>query len=319
MKPSGDYLLLVDGSSFIHRNYHALPRLTRRSDGLQTGALYGFANSMMKMFWLNWTAIGRLPTHGAVILDTRGPNWRHEIFPAYKQQRKPYEPELLEQLPYIPEIAAAFNVSSIGVAGYEADDLIATYARLAADDGLDVVIASSDKDLSQLVYTSGTPITFMYDQMKDKGQDNCADAMIDEEAVFKRHGVWPDQIADMLALTGDSVDNVPGVAGVGPKTAAKILSGFPSLDAALDAAEWGDGVEIFGTEKIMTAVGDAVRTVAMSRKLVALDDNVPVERGIDDLRLESAAPYVIRGVMMDFEFASLVERVDRPKRNDGGG
>ena len=312
-RPVRDYLLLVDGSSFIHRNYHALPKLTRQVDGLQTGALYGLANSLLKMFRLNWTAIERLPKYGAMVLDVRGPNWRHQIDPDYKAQRKPYEADLLEQLPHIPTIASAFNLSSIGVAGFEADDIIATYVALADEAGLDTVIATSDKDLSQLVgeYDEGTSC-ILYDSMKDKGREDCAHALVGDEIVFAKLGVWPHQVADFLALTGDAVDNVPGCPGIGPKKAAALLDQFGTLPALLEAAEWN--TEAFKSQKERQKIVDNQRSILMSRQLVALSSDVPVPASIDDLEIIPAESYALRAMLMDYEFSSLVEKVDRPAR-----
>ena len=312
LRPTGSYLLLVDASSFIHRNYHALPKLTRQRDGLETGALYGFTNTMLKLFWLNWSAINRLPTHGAVILDHRGKNWRHDIYPLYKEQRKPYEPQLLEQLPLIPSIAEAFNVPAIGVAGYEADDVIATYVQMGEDAGLDVVVASSDKDLMQLVRCEDGPWTIMYDGMKDKGRDDCAGALIGPHEVFDKLGVMPDRVADFLALTGDAVDNVPGVPGVGPKTAARVLADMGSLNDVLDAAAWETGR--FKTVREAAAIDANSREVRMSRQLVDLDYSVPVPLDVDSLEIRQPDAFALRGLMIEMEFNSLVERVDRPAR-----
>lgn len=312
LRPSGDYLLLVDGSSFIHRNYHALPRLTRQSDGMQTGALYGFCNSMLKMFRLNWTAIDALPRYGAVVLDHRGKNWRHNIFPDYKGNRKGYDADLEVQLPHIPTIAEAFRVPCICIPGYEADDVIATYCAAAEESGLDVVIASSDKDLMQLVAEDKLGRTIMYDGMKDKGRDDCAGALVGEQQVYAKLGVWPHQVGDFLAITGDSVDNVPGVPGIGQKGAAKLLAKFGDLDRIFAEAAWGP--DEFHTakehEKILTHMSD----IRISRELVRLDYAVPIELSIDDLHLKPAASHTLRGLMMDFEFMSLVDKVDRPAR-----
>lgn len=314
LRPTRDYLLLIDGSSFIHRNFHALPRLTRQSDGLQTGALYGFCNTMLKMLRLNWTAIERLPTYALVVLDHRSKNWRHNLYPEYKQQRKPYDPDLLVQLPYIPIIAEAFNVPAIGVQGWEADDLIATYVDLADKEGIDTIIATSDKDMMQLVGPNddtGTYVT-MYDGMKDKGREDCAEALIGTDLVFKKWGVRPDQVSDLLALAGDSVDNVPGCPGVGPKGAAQMLNEFDTLEEILDAADWSP--ERFKTPKQLERIRDNIALINLSRQLVQLDASVPVPMSIDDLFLKPADSYVLRGLMMDLEFMSLVDKVDRPPK-----
>lgn len=311
-RPKNDYLLLVDGSSFIHRNYHALPKLTRQSDGLQTGALYGFANTMLKLFRLNWTALEKLPKYGAVILDIRGKNWRHDLYPDYKAQRKPYEADLLEQLPHIPTIAAGFNVPAFGAQGWEADDIIASYVAAADEAGLDVVIASSDKDLCQLVGEYDGVSVIMYDGMKDKGREDCAMALVGEDIVYQKMGVWPNQVGDFLALTGDTVDNVPGVPGIGPKKAAALLAEFDTLSNIIEAAEWDPGR--FKSKIECQKIIDHQRDILLSRKLVELSTQAPMAASIAELELKMPDTYQLRALMMDYEFQSLVDKCDRPTR-----
>ncbi len=202
-RPTRDYLLLIDGSSFIHRNYHALPKLTRQTDGLQTGALYGLANTLLKLLRLNWTAIERLPKYAAMTLDVRGPNWRHQVFPEYKAQRKPYEADLLVQLPHIPTMAAGVNVPSIGVPGYEADDIIATYVKLADEAGVDTVIATSDKrSIPAGRRVRRRHVVIIYDSMKDKGRKTARTPWSATRSSNAKMGVWPTHVADFLGADG---------------------------------------------------------------------------------------------------------------------
>ena len=311
MRPRGRYLLLVDASSFIHRSFHALPRLSRRSDGLQTGALAGFCKTMMKLFRLNWTPIGSLPSYAAVICDTRGKNFRHDLYPQYKQQRKPYDPELEVQLPWIPTIAKAFNVPCIGMPGWEADDIIATYARLGIESGMEVVIASSDKDLCQLVRADPDGVVLMYDSMKDKGPEDNAAAMISPLEVYRRNGVPPSKIVDFQALTGDVVDNIPGVPGFGPKTAAKLLENFDDVFALIDAAEWEpDKFNPKECEKILAHRDD----ILMSRRLASLASDVPVDVTVRDLKTTPISSHQLRSLFIDLEFMHLLDLVDRAPR-----
>lgn len=316
LRPRGDYLLLIDGSSFIHRNFHALPRLTRQSDGLQVGALYGLANTLFKLLRLNWTAIDSLPAFAAMIMDVRGTNWRHDIFPEYKAQRAPYPEDLLAQLPHIKPISEAFGLKCISQQGYEADDLIATYAKMAAREGVPCVIASTDKDLLQLVEIDHDEQVFViaYDSLKDRGREDCAEALLGPREVFNKMGVMPNCIADFLALTGDSVDNVPGAAGIGAKTAARLLNEIGDLAAIIDAAEWDEDSSRFKTPKEMEKIRESNRNILLSRQLVALDESVPVEYSIDDLVIPQVDSFTLRGMLMDYEFMSLIEKVDRPPR-----
>lgn len=308
--PEGDFLLLVDASSYFHRAFHAMARLERRVDGMPVNAINGFCWTMMKLFFLEEkTAIERLPSHGAVICDTRGKNFRHDLYPEYKANRGEYHPDLSIQLPWIPRVAEAFDVPCVGLAGYEADDIIATYTAAAERDGLMVVIASSDKDLMQLVSDN----VFLYDAMADKDRDRGmgyeTTALKDVLAVKEKFGVMPWQMIDMQALVGDVVDNVPGVPKVGPVTAAKLLQRFGDLDRMLDDAEWGgDG---FGDRKMADKIYDHRDIIRLSRDLVRLDDNVPLDKTIDDLALRAPSPSKMKALFTELEFPQLVSRVDR--------
>lgn len=218
----GDHLFLVDGSGFIFRAFHALPPLTRKSDGLPVGAVSGFCNMLWKLLTsARDTSVGVTPTHFAVIFDYSSKTFRKEIFPEYKANRSAPPEELIPQFGLIREATRAFNLPCIETDGFEADDIIATYARQAEAAGSDVTIISSDKDLMQLV----TPMVHMYDSMKDK--------QIGIPDVVEKWGVPPEKMIDLQAMTGDSVDNVPGIPGIGPKTAAQLLEEFGDLDTLL--------------------------------------------------------------------------------------
>ncbi len=216
----GDHLYLVDGSGYIFRAFHALPPLTRPSDGLPLGAVHGFCSMLWKL--VADTKSGDKPTHFAVIFDHSGHSFRNEIYDAYKAQRPPPPEELIPQFPLIRDATRAFNLACIEQEGYEADDIIATYAVQARDVGCDVTIVSSDKDLMQLV---GPQIT-MLDTMKNK--------RVDVEGVHDKFGVGPERVVDVQALSGDSVDNVPGVPGIGAKSAGPIIREVGSLAEIID-------------------------------------------------------------------------------------
>ncbi len=218
LKP-GDHLYLIDGSGYIFRAYHALPPLTRKSDGLPVGAVQGFCNMLWKL--LKETRSNEKPTHLAVIFDQSSKTFRNEIYPEYKAQRPEPPADLRPQFSLIRQATKAFNVACVEQANFEADDLIATYARQAVEAGATCRIVSSDKDLMQLVRGGVT----LLDTMKDKE--------LGEAEVVEKFGVKPDRVIDVQALMGDSIDNVPGVPGIGEKSASLIINELGSLDALL--------------------------------------------------------------------------------------
>ena len=219
---SGDHVYLIDGSGYIFRAYHALPPLTRKSDGLPVGAVQGFCNMLWKL--MKDMKAGEKPTHLAVIFDKSEQTFRKRIYADYKAHRPDPPADLLPQFGLIRQATRAFNVACVEQDDYEADDLIATYARQAAEAGATVRIVSSDKDLMQLV----RPGVRLYDTMKDKE--------IGEAEVFEKFGVKPDKVIDVQALAGDSVDNVPGVPGIGVKTGAQLITEYGDLETLLTRA-----------------------------------------------------------------------------------
>jgi len=216
----GDHLFLVDGSGYIFRAYHALPPLTRKSDGLPVGAVHGFCNMLYK--FIEDTKEEFEVTHLAVIFDASGKTFRNEIYKEYKAHRPPAPEDLVPQFGLIRDAVRAFAVPSIEMVGYEADDLIATYARQASDAGARVTIVSSDKDLMQMV---GDGVD-MLDTMKNRS--------IGPAEVKEKFGVGPDKVVDVQALMGDSADNVPGVPGIGPKAASVLISRLGSLEQTFE-------------------------------------------------------------------------------------
>jgi DNA polymerase-1 len=222
----GDHLYLVDGSGYLFRAYHALPPLTRKSDGLPVGAVSGYCNMMWKL--LEDVKGPEAPTHLAVVFDAGAVTFRNTIYDKYKANRPPPPEDLIPQFPLVRDATRAFGVSCVEQDGFEADDLIATYARLAREANARCTIISSDKDLMQLVEDGKVEL---YDTMKNK--------RIASAEVMEKFGVPPSKVIEVQALAGDSVDNVPGVKGIGIDTAAALIQEFVSLEALLSKAEKG--------------------------------------------------------------------------------
>ncbi|MER9895222.1 DNA polymerase I [Mesorhizobium sp. M0119] len=297
----GDHLFLVDGSGYIFRAYHALPPLSRKSDGLPTSAVLGFCNMVWKLTQdARNTDVGIVPTHFAVIFDYSSKTFRNDLYPEYKANRSAPPEDLIPQFGLIRQATRAFNLPCLETEGYEADDLIATYCRLACEAGADTTIISSDKDLMQLV----GPTVAMYDPMKDR--------QIGVPEVIEKWGVPPQKMIDLQALTGDSVDNVPGVPGIGPKTAAQLLEQFGDLDTLLARA--GEIKQDKRRESII-ANADKAR---ISRDLVTLKNDVPVTEGLDEFVLhEPDGPRLI-GFLKTMEFSTLTRRVAEATGTDAG-
>ncbi len=212
------HLLLVDGSTFIFRAYHALPPLTRKSDGLPIGAVSGFCNMLFKL--IDDLKGDDIPTHIAVIFDYSGKTFRNDFFPQYKAHRPPAPEDLVPQFPLTRAATRAFSIMSIEQEGFEADDIIATYAIDAKNIGGRATIVSTDKDLMQLVSDDGA--IRMFDSMKNR--------WIGPDEVFEKFGVTPNKVIEVQSLAGDSVDNVPGVPGIGIKTASLLINQYGDLE-----------------------------------------------------------------------------------------
>lgn len=288
----GDHLFLVDGSGYIFRAYHALPPLTRKSDGLPVGAVSGFCNMLWKLLKdARNTDVGVVPTHFAVIFDYSSQTFRKEIYPDYKANRTAPPEDLIPQFGLIRQATHAFNLPCIEKEGFEADDIIATYARHAEAVGASVTIISSDKDLMQLV----TEQVSMYDGMKDK--------QISIPEVIEKWGVPPEKMIDLQSLTGDSTDNVPGIPGIGPKTAAQLLEEFGDLDTLLARAS-----EIKQTKRRENIIAFADQTL-IARQLVTLKTDVPMEIDLDGLLLEPQDGPKLIGFLKAMELTSLTRRV----------
>ncbi len=285
----GHHLQLIDGSGFIFRAFHALPPLTRKSDGLPIGAVAGFCNMLYKQVEDN--AGHDAPTHVAVIFDAKGKTFRSGIYPAYKANRPPAPEDLVPQFPIIRDATRAFNLPCIELEGFEADDIIATYAMRARDAGGRVTIISSDKDLMQLV---GGGVE-MLDPMKNK--------RIGIEEVEAKFGVGPDRVVDVQALAGDSVDNVPGAPGIGIKTAALLINEYGDLEALLARAE-----EIKQPKRRQTLI-DNVEQIRTSRELVLLRQDVEMVEAIEDFELREPEADALLPFLAEMEFRTLTNRV----------
>ncbi|MEO3997416.1 DNA polymerase I [Mesorhizobium sp. CAU 1732] len=288
----GDHLFLVDGSGYIFRAYHALPPLTRKSDGLPVGAVSGFCNMLWKLMQdARNTDVGVTPTHFAVIFDYSSKTFRNELYPEYKANRSAPPEDLIPQFGLIRHATKAFDLPCIEMEGFEADDLIATYARLACDAGGDTTIISSDKDLMQLV----GPTVSMYDPMKDKE--------IKVPEVIEKWGVPPEKMIDLQALMGDSVDNIPGVPGIGQKTAAQLLEEFGDLDTLLARAS-----EIKQNKRRETLIENADKA-RMSRELVRLRNDVPDVEPLENFVLQPPNGPKLISFLKTMEFTTLTRRV----------
>ena len=282
-------IFLVDGSGFIFRAYHALPPLTRKSDGTPIGAVSGFCNMLNKL--LDDALADKDVGHLAVIFDTARRTFRSEIYPEYKAHRPPPPEDLIPQFSLVRDATRAFNVPCIEMEGFEADDLIATYAVQAVAAGYEVVIVSSDKDLMQMV---GDHVS-MQDPMKQ--------TVIREDQVKEKFGVGPDKVIDVQALAGDSSDNVPGVPGIGVKTAAELINTYGDLDTVLDRAE---EIKQPKRRQNLLEYADLAR---VSRDLVTLMRDVPVKEGIEALEIHPPEPDVLFPFLDEMGFTQLSVRL----------
>lgn len=289
------HLYLVDGSSYIFRAYHRLPPLTN-PEGTPVGAVYGYTTMLWKLAEDLDKAEG--PTHLAVILDAASKSFRNEIYPEYKANRPPAPEDLVPQFPLIRDATRAFSLPCIEEVGLEADDLIASYARAAAAQGWDVTIVSSDKDLMQLVSKGDGSVgeIDMLDTMKN--------VRIKIPEVEEKFGVPPELVGDVLALMGDSVDNIPGIFGIGPKTATKLIQEHGSLTAALDAAE---GMK---TSKLKERLIEHRADAEMSRVLVELKQDAALPQPMEEFRLDGVPREPLAAFLEKHGFSSLLRRLD---------
>src|SRR3981081_1054922 len=294
----GDHVFLVDGSGYIFRAYHALPPLTRKTDGLQLNAVLGFCNRLGKV--LGDMNPEERPTHLAVVFDKSEKTFRTEMYPAYKAHRPDPPDDLIPQFPLIREAVRAFDLPCLEQAGFEADDLIATYVRLACEAGATATIVSSDKDLMQLV----NDCVIMYDTMKDR--------RIGVPEVVEKFGVPPNKVIEVQALIGDSTDNVPGVPGIGVKTAAQLICEYGDLETLLARAG-----EIKQEKRRQTLIDNADKA-RLSKQLVTLDQNVALDVPVGDLAVHDPDYKKLVAFLKAMEFNTLTRRVAEFSGVDAG-
>lgn len=284
----GCHLHLIDGSAFIFRAYHALPPLTRKSDGLPIGAVAGFCNMLQR--YIEDNSGSDAPTHVAVIFDHSGKSFRNEMYDLYKANRPPAPEDLRPQFPLTRDATRAFNIACKETEGFEADDIIATLACQARAAGGRCTIISSDKDLMQLV---GDGVE-MFDAMKNK--------RIDRDGVHEKFGVGPERVVDVQALAGDSVDNVPGAPGIGIKTAALLINEYGDLESLLDRAE-----EIKQPKRKQSLLENRAQ-IELSKRLVQLDCEMDLDFTIDDLEVQDADPEKLLAFLTEMELRTLIKR-----------
>ena len=295
------HLYLVDGSAYIFRAYHRLPPLTNPA-GTPVGAVYGYTTMLWKLAEDLDKADG--PTHLAVILDKESTSFRNEIYPQYKAHRPDPPDDLRPQFPLIRDATRAFSLACIEESGLEADDLIASYALFATRKGWDVTIVSSDKDLMQIVGRCAQP----EDGVAEGGCIDMLDTMksqrIGPQEVEEKFGVPPNLVGDVLALMGDTVDNIPGIYGIGPKTASKLIAEHGSLTAALDAAP---GMK---PSKLKDRLVEGRADAEMSRVLVQLKEDCELPQPLDDFKLEGVPPEPLAAFLQTHGFTSLLRRLE---------
>ena len=286
-----DHYYLVDGSGYIFRAYYALPPLSRKSDGLPTGAVSGFCSMIFKLLEdARADDSVNKPTHFAVIFDSAKKNFRNEIYKDYKANRSEAPEDLAPQFEYIRKSVKAFNLPSIELLNYEADDLIATYSKQIIEAGGKVTIISSDKDLMQLVSKK----VRLYDPMKSK--------VLNEKDVEEKFGVKPEQVIDVQALAGDPSDNVPGVPGIGIKTASELIRKYKTLENLLKKSN-----EIPQKKRRETLLLNKDKAI-LSKKLVTLKSDVPVKENVKSFLLKDIEKDKLYDFLRDMEFNRLLSQ-----------
>ncbi len=286
-----DHFYLIDGSGYIFRAYYALPPLSRKSDGLPTGAVSGFCSMLFKLLEdARSDDSEHKPTHFAVIFDSARKNFRNEIYSEYKANRAEAPDDLAPQFEYIRKSVKAFNLPSIELLNYEADDLIATYSKKITEAGAKVTVISSDKDFMQLVSDK----TRLFDPMKSR--------VIGEKEVLEKFGVKPNQVIDVQSLAGDSSDNVPGVPGIGVKTAAELINKYKNLDNLLDKAS-----EIPQNKRRETLLANKDKAL-LSKRLVTLKDDVPVENDPNEFLIKDINKDKLYEFLREMEFNRLLSQ-----------
>lgn len=280
--PKRPTLFLIDGSSYIYRAFFALPHLSN-SSGMPTNAVYGFTSMLLKV--INYYQ----PDYLAIVFDTPAPTFRHEVYQAYKANRPEMPDSLVPQIPYIKAVVEGFNIPALEKEGFEADDLIGTIAKTAEKKGMEVIIVTGDKDLLQLVNTHITVL----DTMKDK--------RFDIKGVIERFGVEPEKATDFLGLVGDSSDNVPGVPGIGEKTALKLIKEYGDIATLLK------NLEKVSPNKVRENLSKFGDQALLSKQLVTLDTKVPLEYKIEDFKVSDPHQERLREIFKELEFTKFLK------------
>jgi len=294
MSKKKEVIYLIDGSSYIYRAYHTTGTLSN-SKGFPTGAIFGFTNMLVK------TLKDKQPKRIAVVFDSKGPTFRHEKYPDYKANRPPMPEDLRVQIPRIHEMVEAFRLPLVSIDGFEADDIIATITTIAEERGWEVVIISGDKDLMQLV---GEDVQ-MWDPQRDQ--------VYDSSAVKKKFGVAPERLLDLFALMGDSSDNIPGVPGVGQKTAAGLIDEFDSLDGLYSS------IDRVTQKRVRENLVNNKDKALLSRELVCLDHEAPLQKDLEDLVAADQDTDRLRRLFKEFEFKRQLDDLPPEKTLDFGG
>ncbi|MBW2739185.1 MAG: DNA polymerase I, partial [Deltaproteobacteria bacterium] len=286
-------IYLIDGSAYIYRAYHAIRGLSN-SKGLPTNAAFGFTKILLKLIE------DRNPEYAGMFFDVKGPTFRHEMFDAYKANRPPMPEDLSIQIPYIKDITKGFNIPVIEMSGYEADDLIGTLARKAEEAGFSVIMVTGDKDFMQLV----TDKSIIWDPMKEK--------TIDGNVIRDTYGLEPRQMVDVMGLSGDSADNIPGVPGIGPKTAVSLIKTFESIELLYEQ------VDAVKKKKQHENLVRYKEQALLSKELVRINDKVPLSFTPEDFKYRAPDSAVLSGLFKKLEFRqlqqSVIKRADLSKK-----
>lgn len=286
-------LYLIDGSSYIYRAYHAIRGLSN-SKGFPTNAIFGFTNMLIKIIR------EKRPEALCIVFDSPVPTERHKLYEQYKAQRPEAPNDLVVQIPHIKEIIRAFRVTAIEMPGYEADDIICTVARRVSEQGMDVFIVSSDKDMMQIV----SERVRIFDPMKD--------VVIDEKTVLERFGLPPERLNELMALTGDAIDNIPGVKGIGEKTAKELLQSAGSIDDLLD------NPGAIRKEKLRALIAENREIIRLSKTLATVNADLPVHIDLESLKAREPEWTEILRLFREFEFRSLMNRIPAVKGEPRG-
>ncbi len=283
MPSEKETVYLIDGTSYVYRAYHAIRNLSN-SRGFATNAIFGFTKMVLKLLE------DKRPQYLAIVFDSKGPTFRHQIYDEYKANRPPMPEDMAEQIPVIKQVVKCLNIRAVEKGGYEADDIIGTLAKEAEDQGFQVVMVTGDKDFKQLI----TPNIVMWDSMKD--------TVVDYMAFKKAYGIEPEQYIDVLGLAGDSSDNIPGVPGVGEKTALDLIREFGSLDSVFDH------VEEITRKKLKENMRNSIDKALLSKRLVTIDRSVSLDEAVQQLKVGEPSKKELAEIFRDLEFRGLWEQ-----------